>query len=101
MSDIDSWSSGATARGIALLALLLAGCAPYVRSDIPTPRRAGGLDALASLVGGCDAPRPGDPGAGRPESTPGEERRERRRCAASEDRTAATPTPSGPVQKKP
>ena len=84
-------------------ALLLAGCAPYLRTDVPTPHRPGMLDAIASLVTGCDEPRPGDPGADAAESTPGEERRERRRCATPEDRAdgAPIPSPSGPTQRKP
>ena len=96
----------AVARRVAplgLAALLLAGCAPYLRTDVPAPRGSGVLDAIASLVTGCDEPRPGDPGADAPESSPGEERRERRRCATPEDRAdgAPTPSPAGSTQRKP
>lgn len=99
MSGIERALDRGAARGVGLLALLLAGCAPYLRTDMPTQRPPGARDALASLLGVCDEPRPGDPAAARPESTPGEERREQRRCDAASDGTTATP--AGPTQKKP
>jgi hypothetical protein len=88
-------------RAAVLALLLLAGCAPpYLRTDMPEPRRASALDALASLVGACGAPSPGEAGPDAPEPTPAADGRERRRCRERADGGEA-PTPVGPTQKKP